>query len=284
MSACASNVSAPDDAPTEVRGISMAPELNRDTGSVVLPFDKFSLSENEHGDIVTASAAQRVACSREVGIPVGDPWPSLNNPAYDSESYFGPWTLAQARKFGFVEPASDADLNANGIVGAPELPSDRRLPEAPFADLTDEDGEKVEACNGPDEELFMSVLEQDGPWVPEIRAIRENAGALELPGLRDIVTELAACYKEKGITPGPKDLVWWPQGGKADRIDEQQIQLAVKVVDCKDSIEFTERMAAIEAREQAAVIGRYADELVQERATIEKALARADATIKQYDL
>jgi len=268
--------------PTEVRGVSMTPELDRGSGAVTLPYDRFTLSDNQLDEIVTAQSAEKVQCARAHNLPVGSPAPTLLDAAYDSESYFGPWTTSQARRFAFVHPMSDRDLAANGIVGAPSVgPSNAK---APFEGLTESQMRVVDACHGPDSDLFVAVQTQDGPWVREMMALNDKAAAGSLPGMKPLIDTLVSCYQKQGMRAAGAEERWFPAGADGRVIDKDQISLALKVVACKDETGFTQKMADIQARAQAKIVEKYADELAQEQTVVQRALTRARAVDQKYGL
>jgi hypothetical protein len=262
----------------------MLPELDASTGAVILPYDRFTLSTNQLATVTTAQTAELVACARAEHVPVGDPLPSRAAAVYDSDPFFGPWTQSQARTFGFVQPMTDGDLRANQIAGAPAATPDKKKTGAPFAGLTDAESAKVDACKTPDDAVFTSVQMQDGPWVQEMHAIDDKAQAGTLPGMKPILSTLFSCYKEDGLKPSGSDQPWFPAGTNGRAINAQQIALALKVVACKDQTGFTQQMANIEAKQQAVVIAKYADELVKEEALVNDALTKANAVIEKYHL
>lgn len=279
---CDSTEGQSGDLPDTVRGVSMTPEYDRDAGTLLLPFDRFTLSMNEVDEIATASAVEIVLCARDAGIDVGDPWGTRGDPIYDSEPYFGPWTLDQARKFAFVPPSTDADLAANGIQ-TPSGSGAKSEVAPPFAGLSDAEMEKVDACGTKTEhhEEFVAAQTQDGPWIAEIRAVENRILALEVGGQKKLVDELASCYEAEGLRASDGPQSWIPLGARGDSIGPEQVAMAVTVVQCKDSLNFTERMASIHAGEQAKVVEKYADELSSERESLDRALVAARSVLRQ---
>lgn len=256
--------------PTAVRGISLTAELNEETGAVVLPADRFSETFLEMDLLATAASTELSRCAAERGVTFVPPQP-LTDTVYVSEQYHGPWTRAQAERFGFAKPMTQADLAANGIV---EASSDEGAGTSPNGDLRDEDWAVVDACDeesGPSQ--FDAALQHVGPWYAELRAVQERV--FDDPDAKDALRDLHGCYREAGLSVSKNDSPGWPSGADASVIDQQQIQLALTSVECKEKVDFTARVAAVEARLQAPIVVKYADELVKKRGQIDEALAAA---------
>lgn len=266
---------AATDEPTEVNGISLRAELNEATGEVRLPYDRFTATYEEMDLLVVASSVAASTCAREKGVVFVPPAPS-SDPAYVSEQYFGPWTVDQAQRFGFVEPMTDADLVANGIIGASSDETER--PAAPNGDLTDADWAVMDTCGStPEVKKLLDARAESGPWVTPMAAVHD--ALLDDGRAKDLLDELDGCYRGEGLKPLAKT-PWTPQGASG-AISEDQIRLALQVVECKKQISFTERMAQVEASLQAPIISEYADELVAKRAQIDEAVVEAKALIAQ---
>ncbi len=271
---CGLGDSAPSEVvPTQVRGISLEAELNEETGAVVLPADRFTETFLEMDLLATASSVAVGQCAAERGVTLTPPKP-LTDPVYVAEQYYGPWTRDQAERFGFVEPMTQADLAANGIVaGTPDADG-----PPPNGDLTDEDWKVVDACAAaPQSTRFDDALRHVGPWYAELEAVRDQV--FDDSEAKDALADLEACYEQAGIGVSRDDSPGWPRGANGSVIDQQQIQLALASVECKQKTDFTARVAAVEARLQAPIIVKYADELVQKRAEIDQALTAARALL-----
>jgi hypothetical protein len=269
----------PQDEPDEVV---VRAELDVETGAVVLPYDAYRPSPSELDLLAVASSAVVADCGDALGIdfePLGE---TLDDPVYASEPYFGPWTLAQADRFGFVQPQSDRDLVVNGITDHANGSGDAAggpQPEAPpNASLTDEDWSALDACVTSDERavLFREAAVQSGPWTQSIEAISSSLSSGP-PGAA-VLADLVACYEERGMRPGT-DEPWYPLGADALAIDATQIAMAGAVVECKVGTDFTQRMADIEASQQAEVIREYEADLVLQRERLDEALHVAQGLV-----
>ncbi len=276
LAGCSANDEPTVTLPTAVRGISLTAELNEQTGAVVLPADRFTETFLEMDLLATAGSTELSRCAAEKGVTFTPPQP-LTDPVYVSEQYQGPWTREQAERFGFVKPMTQADMAANGITGA-ESDADADDKTSPNGALTDEDWTVIDACNedaGPSQ--FDAALKHVGPWYAELGAVEDKV--FDDPEAKNALRDLDACYEDAGLSVSKHNSPGWPSGADASVIDQQQIQLALTAVDCKEQTDFTARVAAVEARLQAPIIVKYADELVQKRAEIDEALAAARALL-----
>lgn len=255
-----------------VAGVSLRAELDRDAGAVILPADRLSLDALEQMTLAEGVSYVIAACAAKKGVVFVPPEPT-DAPVYLSESYFGPWTPSQASTFGFVMPMTEPDLVANGIIAASDsIPS--RGP-SPNESLTDADWEVMNECSAsdPDVAVLTDALRLEGPWVNRIAEADRS-----LPGdarTKEVLSELYACYEEHGMRPSTGAQPWLPAGANASQITEDQIALALRVVECKDQVDFTQRVADIHAQLQAPVIAEYAEEMVAQRTGIDEALSLA---------
>ena len=268
----------PSSEPLTVHGMDLRPQLDESTGAVILPLDRFEPTDAEV-DLLTSAASVAIAlCARERGVAfVGVTPPSDPRPV--SEQFYGPWTVAQAERFAFVPPMSDADLAANGLVdGAADTADAGRAPH-PNTLLTDEDWAVVEACDGSGvEDEFHEATRTTGPWSDGIEAAA--AALMRQDETAALLDELGACFGSRGMQQDP-DLPWAVVGA-GRTIDEQQVRLALGVVSCKEQVDFTPRMADLYARATLPVIAAYADELVERRRALDETLAAAQDLVAAH--
>ncbi len=272
LGACsAAQAAGESSAPTEANGINLTAELNEATGSVILPFDRLSLTAEELDLLSTAGSVVVSRCALEHGVNFSPP-DLTYDPVYDSEDYFGPWTIEQARKFAFVMPMTDADLAANGLIDSEgRIPQDQVI--SANAGLTDADWKVVDDCGRvPDLKEFTDALARVGPWTDAIDAVHESL--LEDERASAILGDLTSCYEATGFR-GADGEPWLPEGADGRTISEEQVQLALAVVDCKSQVNFTRRMADLEASLQAPIIAEYSKELSARRAMMDTAVADA---------
>ncbi len=242
---------------------------------MILPADRVTLTIDEEDKILRASTVVMAQCARPRGVIFVVSLVGVS-PIYESEHYFGPWTTDQARQFGFVEPAPPSGLV--GFKGAPPYEPQVSTVEDPV--LTEADYDILAECeNEPEGESFRKALYGAGPWVEELSAVNDSLP--ETKEARALLEELGVCYRDQGLTPYSKDLSW-PVGGRGDEISEAQIELALKVVECKNSIDFTRRMATLESQMQAPIITKYGKDMLAHRQLIDSALVDADKVIEEY--
>lgn len=256
----------------DVDGIDLKAELDVDLGAVVLPYDRLTLSPLETDLLSVAGTVEVAACAQTKGVRFIAPRP-IDDPVYESEHYFGPWTVEQAERFGFVRPMSQADLVANGVQGASDSDSEAGSALPDNSALTDADWDVVDECGqSAAVESYRDALSQVGPWTEEISTISttmENDSTMIA-----LFSELDECYRDAGLTPEEGE-PWLVTGADDHVIDEQQVTLALGVVRCKESVDFTRRAAAVEAAYEASVIAQYSDELLAQRAQLEETLSDA---------
>ncbi|WP_448062438.1 hypothetical protein [Cellulomonas hominis] len=265
--------------PVAPSGLVLGPVLDETTGAVILPYDRFVASHEEIDQLAAAGTVLLSICARAAGVGFLAPDVSFYDTTYDSEEYFGPWTVGQAERFGFVMPMTDADLIANGIV--PDTIGYFDRPPHPNTALTEQDWEVVDACEEPEgADQFDEPQMRVGPWEEQIRAIDETLA--RQPDVVTALDELAACYAEVGLEPDPEQ-PWRVEGADGGVISEEQVRLALQVVDCKTRVDFTARVARVHADLQAPIIVEYADELVAKRERIDAAVAAARVLIAEND-
>ncbi|NKY22930.1 hypothetical protein [Cellulomonas denverensis] len=267
----------PPSAPLTVDGMDLEPQVDEASGAVVLPMDHFQPTWEENDVLATASSVDLALCARDRGVTflaAGLAFDAI----YLSESYYGPWTVAQAERFAFVPPMTDADLAANSVTGTPAASSPAGDPGPdPNLDLTDEDWATIDECGASEAgATFREATQLNGPWTEQLDAA--EAALLTSDEAVDLFDELGACFTSRGMEPSP-DAPWTVVGAVVDEISEQQVQLASSVVACKEETGFTERMARLEARATIPVITEFAGELADRREQIDAAVADARALI-----
>jgi len=258
-----------------VRGVVLDAELDRESGAVILPLDRLFLTTNEQYLITDAVTALVSKCAAAQGVDF-DPGPVVSKPIYESEEFYGNWTVAQAERFGFVRPSSEADLVANGVI---EPPPGFQSYESPNINLTDAESAVVEQCyKSPEAKSLRDSVGGVGPWFAMAEGLIDTPSPLVVddPRVKEAWSDLSACFARAGLEPN-SDPYWMgsPVGARSDVIDEEQISLSLKTVACKDEVAFTERVADVTAEKQAAIIVKYLDEMVAYRQSADEALATA---------
>ena len=268
-------------AQAQTRGVDLTAELDVDSGAVVLPNDRFQLSYDEISTLTSALGALIDVCAQAKGVHVVTVNPR-SDPVYSSHQYFGPWTEAQAERFGFAAPMTANDMYFNevkmeGSAGGNGAPVKR---PAINAGLTKADWDVVDGCQGTDGTAELKgALAVNGPWTSQLYAIKKNV--FDQPDARAALVDVDACYSAQGLTPDPAS-PWLVQGVSDHLISEAQIKLALQLVVCKKKTSFTERVSQAEARLQAPVILTYLDELLQKRQAAEAALKKSKVIIAQH--
>ena len=100
------------------------------------------------------------------------------------------------------------------------------------------------------------------------------------PRMQDLFSELRVCYAEQGMEMDEESPGYIHP--RIDRIDEEQISLALKTVECKDQVNFTRRAADITAERQIPIIEEYADELLAGREKWDDTVAEAEEYIAAH--
>lgn len=268
------------------RGVALDAELDETAGAVILPADRFIHTTNDMILLASAGSVEVSNCAAENGVVLPAVYPREDD-VYYSEHYYGPWTVAQAERFGFVMPMTDADLRANGIsqtVERPEESSEISESDAsPRPDLSEADEDLVAECASNEAAQAYARVQSFGlgPWAEELAVA--SVSAREEQATKDALEELLQCYESNGLQPGvgEENAPWIPEGAEANVISEEQVQMALTVVECKQDIRFTERVAQVEAELQASVIVEYLDELLEHRRVLDEALASASELVSR---
>jgi hypothetical protein len=269
-------------------------EVDPETATVKFPVDYVGLSDQEDSDYLSAAySAALTKCARE---ELDIPWVALEPDGYSPTAHmwtkYGPWTKPVAEKFAFAIPMGDGALIVNGLVDEPE---GYELTPLPNEDLPEEQKREVyDVCGSkPEVEHFNEKPLWDASSGPGWAALDDEAEAVNRdPRMQALVEELHVCYNENDIrfdanrpyVAFAADAVWWdkPEMEGQKQITEEQIQLALKVVDCKDQVDFTQRAADIIAERQVPIIEEHADELFQIRANWDATVADAKEYIASH--
>lgn len=101
---------------------------------------------------------------------------------------------------------------------------------------------------------------------------------------KEVFEELGACYEANGLEQ-KGDMSVEVVGMDADVINEEQVQLALTVVECKTEVDAIPRLASIWAELQAPTIHKYAAELTEYQRIKDDAISEArDYIIANPDL
>ncbi|GIG19694.1 hypothetical protein Cch01nite_04180 [Cellulomonas chitinilytica] len=285
---------APDAAATAAAisaGVVLDAELNQQTGAITFPLDPFLPTKADSSVLDEAILLDAAACADAQGVRYLVPARDVPQ-EYDQDALDGPWTIAQAERFAFVQPMTDADLRGNGIVGAPSAP-----PVAPRADRTlgdiptdSPERQVVDECYAKNKKVAAELRAAQSPTAPWMRELSDAATAAQESDVADgLRAELRACYEQQGIAVDPAafddghlGFTAGVAGADPGTIDADQIALAVGVVRCKDQVRYTERAAALVAQAQAPLIIRNLDEMRAFRQNLDDALAQAQDIVAAH--
>lgn len=148
----------------------------------------------------------------------------------------------------------------------------------PYEGLSNEDIEMIEeTCSSdPDAQRFF-MASQEGSTPSEV-ALDETWDSADADSrTTKLVDELDACFQTRGME-ADRERIGYPKQADMRVLNEDQIAMALKTVECKDQIDFTQRMVDILAEYQMKVINKYADELISAREAFDEKVEAA----KQY--
>ena len=265
----------------DLSSLSRTAEVDPETAIVTLPEDAVTRGEQVDSSTLSAARDARVAqCARdELDIPWVAERPDPYIPAMHMWNWFGPWTKPVAEKFAFVEPMGDGALIVNGIV---EPPADYEPIPWVNENIAEADRDNVfETCNSTE-----AVMEFDETrlWTigPGQEALNEEQEAvIRDPEMQALSDELAVCFEENGMEMH-RDFPGFPLNADFNNINEEQIALALKTVECKDQTNFTQRAADIIAERQVPIIEEYAEELFAAREEWNNTVAEAEEYIASH--
>jgi hypothetical protein len=265
-------------------GIDLSAEVDEKLARVVLPSDRFSFDDADAALLSEAGNVQTAVCARAQGIDFVA-MPLLSDiEVYRQEQFFGPWTMAQAQKFGFIEPMTDADLRANRFVpqNYGKQSTARTDVAAHNAPVVEKHRAELEACAKKSAKLTDPIRSAPrAPWHDELNAAVDPVATGTDPEVKAVLDELNDCLKKNGLKPDP-ERPGFVEGVDVNHITEEQIELAVQVVQCKQDVDFTQRVATIWAAREAPVLEKYAKELVAQAAANKKVVDDAQALISAH--
>ena len=282
--------------PTETNaasGLDLTAHINPQNASVSLPSDRLLVTTSEEEIIRTAEFAAVAVCVRAKGVP----WPSAHHPNDDpvlnAWHRYGPWTADIAQKFAFVKPMTERGLITQGIV----IPENLEPIFEPLliVNLTETQLAASDECYKDPQVLQFNgaSLYNPGPWMD---AVLDSYTLIDSdPRAQELFDELGTCYAEYGMEMDPENpgfvvganttanaRYWIDENGQPASeptdepvITEEQVIMALQTVECKDSIDFTNRIANLIAEKQAPGVEKYSEELVSQRQHIDDLVASA---------
>lgn len=274
----ASNNSGADEAGTAAAldGMDMTAKVSPETATVEFPGDKFQLSEAEGDRLAVAEQVAWALCAQKLDIPEYAREPgSRDAPEYAMFSDLGPWTEDMANRFAFTRPE-------------PLITESKEKNYPP--ELSDEQFNIVEKkCKTTPEAEYFNALRLDkiAPAVFDLQF--SEIEQTKLPKSKEYqaaLKDLYQCYKEVGIREEERKegnySYRWVVGADSGKVDEQQITLALKAVQCKTKVDFINRVAQEVAKIQAPVIKKNIKDFSAWRKEADEALKKAEEYIAAH--
>lgn len=263
-----------------VSGVNPNAELDPDNAVVHLPADYVNTTFREYDSLLIndASGGAFVKCvDKKLGIKLKGYPLSPYEPTYEMFWRYGPWTKKVAEKFAFVTPMSNRDLIENGYVPRPEGDSERPTLN-PFVVVPAEDRAKMdEACSSDqDSQKFALTEASSEPGAVALEDTWDQADSD--PEMQKLLDELDICFQGEGMKADPQR-IGYPTAAVNTVINEEQVGLALKTVECKNQIDFTQRVADILAKYQMKVIDKHSNELFATRKKWDDLVAEAETYI-----
>jgi hypothetical protein len=246
LSACSPGTQTPEDIePTPATAL-LFPERE----SIVYPLDKYGVSLDEMNLIERASNIKIQKCLSSNGHPM-DLIGLFKDRTMIVERPYGIWNIQSAEIYGYGVPEQD--------LGIPDLESQ-----------TPEFNRQWDICLG--EAIPSSEYGSDRASLLGTLSGRARSAAAKDPKSAALIEEWKACLSDAGGTLNGSD-PWSPVESLADK--ETAIRVAVSDISCKESIDFIQRMADIEASYQATLIVEHEAELLAQRQKVDETLKKA---------
>gem|GEM_PF-861696 len=263
---CSNDTGGGSGATPKVSGINPSAELDYDKATVHLPEDYVKTwDENEVEIVDSAKEGNFIQCVYEKTGTKLDPYPvSQYEQVREVFFLYGPWTMPIAEKFAFVHPKTDGELTFNENVPKPD-DYEEAASGNPYENLTQEQRtEFAELCGSePSEDKFdVEAAQLDGPGSVAMGEVPDKVSTDTR--ITTLVDEFDECLQTKGMN-ADRSAIGYPQGVEFWTVDEDQIEMAIKTVECKDQIDFTQRLADVTAEYQMKVIDEYGAELMAQR-------------------
>ncbi|MFI9486978.1 hypothetical protein ACIG47_11360 [Promicromonospora sp. NPDC052451] len=276
LAACTSD----DPADQASSGLDLSADLDRQSGAIVFPADRLKMTRSDVETLDSAYSFAVAACAKDLGVDYS-PFAPNDEPLYDASNYFGVWLEKYAQEFGFVAPMTPADMAANGVKGAPSVTEHAPGAGPESAQLSDDDRAQLEPCFTSEEASRFDAVSLAGaaPWNGPLGQI--DAEFFGYPEAEEVVADYDDCLKANGLQPQP-DTPGFARGADSREISAEQIELALKVVACKDEVDYVQRLADVMADKQAPIIEDYATEMVAQKEKTDQVVAEAEAYISEH--
>lgn len=244
---------------TRAAGFDRSAEINLETGTIVLPVERFMPSRSELDELMSARALAMAECSTEQGLPTTYEPVHLSQ---GSDRRYGVWFRPEAERFGYGLPDLDSgepEVADGGAVGALEGESALQIYEecGKSPDVASLNFEHISPAFDY-QEVFGGVTEQ----------------AQESEAAQEAFADWEACLTENGLQRDTSVSPWAVEGSSQEA-SEANINIALVDIQCKEDTGYMERMAEAEAAVQAPLIEEHLPELAEMRAEYDSALETA---------
>lgn len=248
---------SPTPAPVPVDPALVSAQVDADAGTIVLPLDRFALTEREAAEIFSAQNLAFATCVTAAGIATPE---SASTPDLGASRLYGVWYRPEVERYGYglpdMQPAHTAGDDTSGPTSAELAVFDR--------------------CSGTDDVArFESAAIRPGfDYAEETTGMTDRVLADD--EVEHVLEEWESCLAEVGLRRDQSRSPWAVAGTTTDPT-EANIRTALLDLDCKDRVDYVARIAAVEAAVQAPIVQEHLAELQQMRAEYDAMLADARA-------
>lgn len=233
-----------------------APEVDSSTGVIVLPVDRFMLSDAETAQLLSAQSLAVAKCASREGVDLT--WKPVDFKMGASRTY-GVWYRPEAERYGYGLPS--ATPSPDGQESRP---------------LTDADLAVLDRCNS-SKEVRALAFDQIRPAFDYAEAFTGvSAAARESDEGKQAFADWEHCLNDAGLQRDPAVSPFAIKGTDTSPT-ESNIKIALIDVGCKQETHFVERLARAEAALEVPIIESHLAELEQLRSEYDAALERAKA-------
>ena len=228
-------------------------EVDHEAGTILLPMDRYWLTEAETAYLLSARSLAVNLCARDAGV-VGH-WEMIE--AWEPENRrYGVWVRSVAERYGYSLPMRGDDFVPNNA---------------------EVDGTAVyEECAASDPDTTQFNFEGIRPAF-DIATVTlgMSDAAFASAAAEEIFADWGACLAEHGLERDTSSETPWMVAGTSDDVTESNIAAAIVDVDCKASVDFIQRIADIEAGYEQPIVDEYQSEFEEMRAEYDAMLELA---------
>lgn len=266
LAGCSESQPGVNDVEDVERDTSYTAEVDADTGTVILPLDRYLMTRHERGLEHAAGVLMTELCVVDKGYP--GIWTHPGEPNSEEWYSYGRWNLENAQKYGYSPvPTEVEEYQLSSNQWAKEYSDEINTPEYDKA---------VDECAQSEDHRSINALDLELELPADLRTGQVAASynlMLETPEADAVFSEWESCLTEAGLE---RDLAVSPfaiKGVSFDEPDENSIKAAVADVACKEKTNFIQRLADIEASFQGPVVKKYEAELVAHRDKLDEIMA-----------